>query len=169
VVDGLLGTLGLPSSVLFSTLGRVAARGIETLLVTEQMDGWLDELESNMLSGDLAIHNGSRWNPSTWPSDCVGYGDTEAPRGSLGHWVHIVNGQIANYQMVVPSTWNGSPRDAESNRGAWEEALVNTPVAIADQPLEMLRTIHSFDPCMSCAVHVVDTTGRERTRVDVAH
>ncbi|MFO7697836.1 MAG: nickel-dependent hydrogenase large subunit [Anaerolineae bacterium] len=164
-VGSFLTELSLPATALFSTLGRVAARGIETLLMAEQMEPWITQLESNMNSGDLAIHNGSRWDPATWPKDCVGYGDTEAPRGALGHWVHIVNGRIANYQMVVPSTWNGSPRDALGQRGPWEEALLNTPVAIQDQPLEMLRTIHSFDPCMSCAVHVVDTTGQERVRI----
>jgi hydrogenase large subunit len=168
-INSLLDTLGLGVSSLFSTLGRVAARGIETLLMAEQMEPWITQLESNMLGGDLEIHNGSRWDPATWPSDCVGYGDTEAPRGALGHWVHIANGRIANYQMVVPSTWNGSPRDAVGQRGPWELALLGTPVAIQDQPLEMLRTIHSFDPCMSCSVHLVDTTGQERTRVYGQH
>ncbi len=164
-IGGVLDAIELPLGALFSTLGRVAARGIETLLMAEQMDPWISELEANMNSGNLAIHNGYRWDPATWPQDCVGYGDTEAPRGALGHWVHIVNGRIANYQMVVPSTWNGSPRDAQGQRGPWELALLGTPVANQEQPLEMLRTLHSFDPCMSCSVHLVDVTGHERVRV----
>jgi [NiFe] hydrogenase large subunit/hydrogenase large subunit len=168
-IDSLLGALGLPVAGLFSTLGRVAARGIETLLMAEQMNGWIGALEANMLGGNLAIHNGERWDPAAWPQEAVGLGTTEAPRGALGHWVHIVNGAIANYQMVVPSTWNGSPRDARGQRGPWELALLGTPVANMDQPLELLRTVHSFDPCMSCSVHLTDTTGRELVRVYADH
>ena len=125
----LLGELGLPAAALFSTLGRVAARGIETLLIAEQMDGWIGELEANMNGGNLAIHNGDRWDPATWPAEATGWGATEAPRGALGHWVHIKGGKIANYQAVVPTTWNGSPRDAAGQRGPWEQALLGTPVA----------------------------------------
>jgi len=89
----------------------------------------------------------------------------EAPRGALGHWVHVRNGEIANYQCVVPSTWNAGPRDAAGNRGPYEEALLGTPVADPEQPIEILRTVHSFDPCMACGVHVVDAAGREVLRV----
>jgi [NiFe] hydrogenase large subunit/hydrogenase large subunit len=84
----------------------------------------------------------------------------------LGHWVRIENGRIANYQAVVPTTWNGSPRDASGQRGVWEHALIGTPVADPEQPLEILRTVHSFDPCMACAVHIVDAHDQEITRVD---
>jgi hydrogenase large subunit len=155
-VNRVLATLGHDVSSLFSTLGRVTARGIETLLIAEQLSSWIDELEDSMNGGQLAIHNGERWHPSTWPTEARGWGTTEAPRGALGHWIHILNGQIQHYQAVVPTTWNGSPRDAQGRRGPWEEALIGTPVADLERPVEILRTIHSFDPCMACAVHVVD-------------
>jgi Ni,Fe-hydrogenase I large subunit len=165
VVDSVLGTLGVGPEALFSTLGRTAARGIETLVVAEQLIAWLDELAANMGDGDLKVHNGEKWDPATWPKEAKGWGFTEAPRGALGHWVHIVDQKIANYQCVVPSTWNASPRDAGGQRGAYEAALMGTPVADPEQPVEILRTIHSFDPCMACAVHVVDAQRRELTRI----
>jgi len=167
LIDQTLNYLGLGPEALFSTLGRVAARGIETLVIAEKMEDWIAELETNMNSGNLAVHNGTRWDPSTWPAQATGWGITEAPRGALGHWVQIENGTIANYQCVVPSTWNGSPRDAFGQRGPWEEALIGTPVADPEQPVEILRTIHSFDPCMACAVHVVDPNRREITRIQI--
>ena len=162
-----LGQLGVGAEALFSTLGRVAARGIETLVLAEKMEGWLDELAENMGRGDLRIHDNSKWDPDTWPKECTGAGFHEAPRGALGHWVHIVNGEIANYQCVVPSTWNGGPRDALGQRGPYEEALVGNPVANAEQPLEILRTVHSFDPCMACGVHLLDPSGHELIQVKV--
>jgi Ni,Fe-hydrogenase I large subunit len=116
---------------------------------------------------ELAIHDRTLWNPATWPASATGWGATEAPRGALGHWINIQDGKIANYQMVVSTTWNGSPRDAANRRGAWEEALIGTPVADPARPVEILRTVHSFDPCMACSVHVVDTTGREVVSVEV--
>ncbi len=155
-VDGVLSALGVPATALFSTLGRVAARAVETKVIAAQLPGWLSELEANLKTGDLAIADVSKWEPSTWPAQAKGFGMEEAPRGSLGHWVIIENEQISNYQLVVPSTWNGSPRDAQGRRGAWEEALVGTPIADPARPVEVLRTIHSFDPCMACAVHVYD-------------
>jgi len=165
LVNSVLEKLGVGPEALFSTLGRTAARGIETLVVAEQLISWLDELAANMADGNLSIHNGRKWDPATWPKEAEGYGFHEAPRGALGHWVHIVDQKIANYQCVVPSTWNGSPRDARGQRGAYEAALVGTPVSDPEQPIEILRTIHSFDPCMACAVHVVDAQGRELTRI----
>ncbi|MBC7235945.1 MAG: nickel-dependent hydrogenase large subunit [Chloroflexi bacterium] len=165
LVDDVLAALGAGPEALFSTLGRVAARGIETLAIAERMLGWLDELEANIGRGDLAIHNGAKWDPATWPVEAQGWGTTEAPRGALGHWVKIANGKIANYQMVVPTTWNGSPRDAAGNRGAWEQALIGTPVADPRRPVEILRTVHSFDPCLACSVHLVDAGGEELGRV----
>jgi hydrogenase large subunit len=167
LVDHVLGRLGLGSQALFSTLGRVAARGIETQVIVERMGNWIDELETNMNSGVLSVHSGALWHPRTWPAEAMGWGITEAPRGALGHWVHIQNGVIANYQCVVPSTWNGSPRDALGQRGPWEEALIGTPVADPQKPVEILRTIHSFDPCMACAVHLLDADRREVTRIRV--
>jgi hydrogenase large subunit len=167
-VDRVLSALGLGPEGLFSTLGRVAARGIETLLIAERMGHWIDQLEANIDSGDMAVHNGERWDPSTWPAEAIGWGTTEAPRGALGHWIRIKNGAIENYQAVVPTTWNGSPRDTQGRRGVLEQALIGTPVADLEQPVEILRTVHSFDPCMACAVHVLDAQHQQVTRVTVA-
>ncbi|UCF19757.1 MAG: nickel-dependent hydrogenase large subunit [Gemmatimonadota bacterium] len=164
-VDYALGQLGVGPEALFSTLGRVAARGIETLVLAEKLENWLNELQDNMGRGQLDIHDNSKWDPASWPKDCSGAGFHEAPRGALGHWVHIVDGEIANYQCVVPSTWNAGPRDAAGQRGPYEEAVVGTPVADPEQPIEILRTVHSFDPCMACGVHVVDRHGRELVKV----
>ena len=129
------------------------------------MGTWVDELAANMGRRELAIHDNSKWDPSSWPTTATGAGFHEAPRGALGHWVHIHNGAISNYQCIVPSTWNAGPRDGAGNRGPYEAALVGTPVANAEQPLELLRTVHSFDPCMACGVHVVDADGHELVRV----
>jgi len=167
VVNSVLKTLGAPPAALFSTLGRIAARAIETLVTAEQIPVWLDALALNMKNGDMRIHSGEKWDPSTWPAEAKGYGFHEAPRGALGHWIKIKDKKIDNYQIVVPGTWNGSPRDASDQRGPYEEALIGTPVANIDQPLEILRTIHSFDPCMACAVHVVDTEGNEVIKIKV--
>jgi Ni,Fe-hydrogenase I large subunit len=166
-VDGALGALGVGPAALYSTLGRVAARAIETKLVATRLSKWLDDLAANLDRGDLAIADGSRWDPSSWPPEARGSGLEEAPRGSLGHWVVIANGMIGNYQLVVPSTWNISPRDAQGRRGALEEALVGTPVADIEQPVEILRTVHSFDPCIACAVHVHDRSARRAVVVSV--
>jgi hydrogenase large subunit len=128
---------------------------------------WTDELAANIGSGDLRIHELDHWDPSTWPSEARGWGCTEAPRGALGHWVHIKDAKIENYQCVVPSTWNASPRDASDQMGAYEASLIGTPVDDPEQPVEILRTIHSFDPCMACAVHVVDPLRGEITRIRI--
>lgn len=167
IVDGALTELRLPASALFSTLGRVAARALETVYLLDMMDGWLDELARNMQSGDLRIHDGAKWDPKTWPAEAQGFGFHEAPRGALGHWVRIRDGRIENYQAVVPSTWNAGPRDERGQTGPYEASLEGTPVADPQRPLELLRTIHSFDPCLACAVHVVDATGAEKIRVEV--
>jgi len=167
LVDSVLGQLGVGPAALFSTLGRVAARGIETLVLAEKMEDWLDQLADNMNRGDVAIADNSKWDPSTWPAECSGAGFHEAPRGALGHWVHIKDGEIANYQCIVPSTWNAGPRDAAGNRGPYEAALLGTPIANEEQPLEILRTMHSFDPCLACGVHVVDAQGRPVVEVKV--
>jgi Ni,Fe-hydrogenase I large subunit len=167
LVSLVLERLKVGPEALFSTLGRTAARGIETLVIAEQLLGWLDKLTSNMGSGDLQIHNDEKWDPSSWPDEAEGWGFHEAPRGALGHWVRIEKGKIAGYQAVVPSTWNGGPRDARGQRGPYEEALVGTPIADPEKPLEILRTVHSFDPCMACAAHVVDARGRKIAEVKV--
>ncbi len=149
----------LPVSVLFSTIGRTAARAIETELMADVMVEWVDELAKNVANGDL-----STWTEFDFDKvskDTKGVGLAEAPRGALGHWVRIKDGKIVNYQAVVPSTWNAAPRDYKGRMGAYEAALIGTKVADPEQPLEIIRTIHSFDPCIACAVHVVDTKGKE--------
>ena len=168
VVDLVLGKLGVGAPALFSTLGRTAARGIDCLLVAQQTPKWLDELIGNISRGDYRIHNNERWDPASWPVEAKGYGLHEAPRGALGHWIRIKDQKILNYQAVVPSTWNASPRDAKGQRGPYEAALVGTPVADENRPLEILRTIHSFDPCLACAVHVMDINGNEVIKVKVS-
>ncbi len=167
VVDLVLKKLDVGPAALFSTLGRVAARGIETLVTAEMLSVWLGELVANIKKGDYKVHNGERWEPSSWPKEAQGYGLHQAPRGALGHWVKIKNGKIENYQCVVPSTWNGSASDAKGQKGPYESALIGTPVADPNKPVEILRTIHSFDPCMACAVHVVDSRGKEFVKIRV--
>ncbi len=158
-VDNFLKRGNLPITVLFSTVGRTAARAIETELMCDVLMEWIDELGVNALGGDL-----STWTKFDFDEVSVnakGMGLAEAPRGALGHWVSIEEGKVKNYQAVVPSTWNAGPRDAKGQLGAYEASLIGTKVANPDQPLELLRTIHSFDPCLACAVHVVDTKGKE--------
>ena len=149
----------LPVSVLFSTVGRTAARAVETNLMVDMLMEWIDELMANVAAGDLSTW--TEFDFDTVAADAKGYGLAEAPRGALGHWVKIKDGKIENYQAVVPSTWNASPRDAKGRKGAYESSLIGTKVADPDQPLEILRTVHSFDPCIACAVHLVDTKGKE--------
>ena len=164
-VNGALKALGVGPEALFSTLGRVAARGLETGIMVDKMGDWVDDLTAQMGRGDVRIHDNSKWDHSTWPAHAVGAGFHEAPRGALGHWVSIDGGKITNYQCVVPSTWNAGPRDIHGKSGPYEASLIGTPMANAEQPLEILRTIHSFDPCMACGVHVVDAQRREVAHV----
>ncbi|GFE61078.1 nickel-dependent hydrogenase large subunit [Geobacter sp. AOG2] len=167
-VELVLNKLGVGPEALFSTLGRTGARGIDCLLIARQTPKWLDELIVNISKGDYRIHANEKWDPSEWPAEASGYGWHEAPRGALGHWIKIKDQKILNYQAVVPSTWNASPRDGKGQRGPYEAALVGTPVADPGKPLEILRTVHSFDPCLACAVHVVDATGNEVIKVKVS-
>jgi [NiFe] hydrogenase large subunit/hydrogenase large subunit len=164
-VDMVLAKLQLGPEALFSTLGRTAARGIETLVLSRKLPEWLDSLTANIKGGDYAIHNSEKWDPDTWPKEAKGYGWHEAPRGALGHWIRIRDGKILNYQAVVPSTWLASPRDARGRRGPYEAALVGTPLADPKRPLEILRTVHSFDPCLACAVHLFDPDGGDSVTV----
>jgi hydrogenase large subunit len=166
-VDKVLTDLGLPLPALFSTLGRTAARGLEASWAAHKMRHFQDKLMANLKAGDSATANIDKWEPRTWPRQARGVGTTEAPRGALGHWIVIEDTKIANCQAVVPTTWNGSPRDPEGNIGAFEAALMNTPVARAEEPLEILRTLHSFDPCLACSTHVMSPDGAELTRVKV--
>jgi hydrogenase large subunit len=160
VVNGALKQLDVPVAALFSTLGRTAARGLETLLVARWAKEFYGQLLANIKAGDTRMVEHAMWDPSRWPAEAKGVGMSEAPRGALAHWIVIKNRKIDNYQLVVPSTWNASPRDAQGQMSAYEAALIGTPIADPDQPIEVLRTIHSFDPCIACAVHLHDETGR---------
>lgn len=162
-----LGKLGLPLEAMFSTLGRTAARTLETKIIADAMPGWYGALMANIKAGDAKTFNEDLWNPSRWPKHAQGVGFTEAPRGGLAHWIVIDDGKITNYQAVVPSTWNAGPRDPQGQDGPYEAALKGHALADTRQPIEILRTIHSFDPCIACAVHVVDPDGEELIKVRV--
>jgi hydrogenase large subunit len=152
---------------LFSTLGRTAARGLESVLVAQWGLEFFDALLANIKNGDTRMAEMGSFDPATWPKQALGVGHAEAPRGALAHWINIEDEKIANYQLVVPTTWNASPRDNKGQMSAYEAALIDTPVAIENQPLEIIRTIHSFDPCMACAVHLYDEDGKTITRVSI--
>jgi hydrogenase large subunit len=148
--------LDLPVAALYSTLGRTAARTLETKIIADAMQGWYDQLVANIKGGDVTTFNEALWDPSTWPKHAQGVGFMEAPRGGLAHWIVIDDARISNYQAVVPSTWNAGPRDPQGISGAYEAALKGHALHDPKQPIEVLRTIHSFDPCIACAVHLVD-------------
>jgi hydrogenase large subunit len=159
--------LDLPLEAMFSTMGRTAARTLECKIFADAMPQWHASLMANINAGDVRTFNDALWEPSTWPSHAQGVGFMEAPRGALGHWIVIDEGKISNYQAVVPSTWNAGPRDAAGVEGPYEAALKGQSVQDPKQPLEILRTIHSFDPCLACAVHVVDPNGEELIQVRI--
>ncbi|MEZ5535369.1 MAG: nickel-dependent hydrogenase large subunit [Thiolinea sp.] len=167
LVDVTLQQLDLPVEALFSTMGRTAARTLETGIMVDAMQGWFDQLLANIKAGDTKTFNEALWEPSAWPSEAKGVGFMEAPRGALAHWVVIKGGVIDNYQAVVPSTWNAGPRDHLGQAGPYEAALAGHALHDAKQPLEILRTIHSFDPCIACAVHLTDPDGEEIIKVKV--
>ncbi|MGB5179004.1 MAG: nickel-dependent hydrogenase large subunit, partial [Gammaproteobacteria bacterium] len=168
LVNMTLSTLDVPVDALFSTLGRTAARGLETKIIGDMMQTWYNNLVANIKAGDTKTHNDKFWEPSTWPSQAKGVGFMEAPRGGLAHWIVIEDGIIKNYQAVVPSTWNAGPRDQNGQPGAYEAALQDNHTLVdPQQPIEILRTIHSFDPCIACAVHVTDPDGVELIKVKV--
>ncbi len=165
IVDNTLKKLNLPMSALQSALGRTVARGLETVLISGWMRNDMDELLKNIKGGNQVTFDRSNWDPSTWPSKAQGVGWMEAPRGALGHWIDIENGKTKNYQAVVPSTWNASPRDHNNKIGAYEAALKGTQLLNKEQPLEIMRIIHSFDPCLACAVHLTDLETNKTTEI----
>jgi [NiFe] hydrogenase large subunit len=150
-VNTVLKALNAGPEALFSTLGRTAARGVEALVVAQGVEQWLQELEDNLAKGDNSICVDARV-----PKHAEGVGFVHAPRGGLSHWLVIENGKIDNFQLVVPSTWNLGPRCAAGKLSAVEASLVGTPIADPKRPVEILRTVHSFDPCIACGVHVID-------------
>jgi len=158
---GALAKTKLSPAVLHSTLGRHAARMIRTCVINETAKKHWKLLADNIGRGDTKIFN----QPVFPKGEVRGYGFHEAPRGTLSHWVVIDNGKIKNYQAVVPSTWNAGPRDEKGQPGPYEASLVGNPVANAELPLEVLRTVHSFDPCLACAIHTLDPEGNEIARV----
>ncbi len=166
-INFVLKTLDLPVTALFSTLGRTAARGLEAQWAADKMRYFMDKMMANIKAGDSATANVDSWDPETWPAETKGVGFTEAPRGALGHWIRIKDTRIANYQCVVPTTWNGSPRDQQGNIGAFEASLMNTKVERPEEPVEILRTLHSFDPCLACSTHVMSEDGQELAKVKV--
>ena len=166
-VGAALGKLGVPLEALFSTLGRTAARGIDCELEMRWMRQFFDQLMERVKTRESSTFNGEKWDPKTWPADAEGVGLSEAPRGALAHYIKIHNGAIENYQLVVPTTWNASPRDARQQHSAFEASLIGTPVAKLDEPVEILRTIHSFDPCVACSVHLYDPEGRHLHQISV--
>jgi hydrogenase large subunit len=163
---GLMSTIGgrkFTVKDLQSTMGRHVARAIRAAMLTELADKHWNLLVGNIAKGDTAIYNAP-----VFPSGTVeGVGTHEAPRGLLSHWVVVNNGKIENYQAVVPSTWNASPRDAKGQHGPYEASLLHNPIADSERPLEVLRTIHSFDPCLACAVHTFDPEGKQIVKVKV--
>jgi hydrogenase large subunit len=166
-IDHVLDTAGslagvkLTPAVLHSTLGRHAARAVRAAVIADLSTKHWQLLVENIGGGDTDIYNA----PVFPPGEQRGFGYHEAPRGTLSHWVVIKNGKIDNYQAVVPSTWNAGPRDAAGQQGPYEASLMGNPVADPDRPLEVVRTIHSFDPCLACAIHTHDQDGREVSRV----
>jgi hydrogenase large subunit len=167
VVDYALTTLDVPVEALFSTLGRTAARGLESKLLADWGLEFYDKLLANIKNGDTRMADMTKWDPSTWPKEAKGVGYMEAPRGGLAHWIVIKDTKTDLYQMVVPTTWNASPRDPKDQMSAYESALIGTPIADPNNPLEILRTIHSFDPCLACAVHLYDEHGKNISQIQI--
>ena len=165
IVDGAAATLGIRIAQMNSTAGRTLARAVECLtsaeiLATETFPKFM----ANLKAGDISVFDPVKWEPSSWDAEVSGFAFVEVARGNLSHWVSIKNGEIDRYQAVVPSTWLSGGRDENQNMGPYEHSLAGNqqhPLADAAQPLEVLRTIHSFDPCMSCAVHLLDPDGDE--------
>lgn len=159
LTDRSLAKLKLPFEAMYSTVGRTLARAMEADLVAGWMGEFYIQLLKNIKSGDYRMFNNTYWEPSSWPKEAKGLALSEAPRGSLAHYVNIKDRRVSNYQMVVPTTWNASPRDTKGQHSAFEASLLGTPVFDPTIPLEIIRTIHSFDPCMACAVHLYDEKG----------
>ena len=149
---------------LHSTLGRIIARTVHCCVLNNILEQQWKLLVDNIGTGDTVAYLKTDI-PQTGEFKGVGFG--EVPRGMLSHWVVVKNGKIENYQAVVPSTWNAGPRNQNDEMGPYELSIIGTPVADPTKPLEVVRTIHSFDPCMSCAVHVVNTENGEVTQVKV--
>jgi len=161
IMDDYTNKIGVPFDFWYSTVGRTIARGLETKVIGDAVPGLVSKLTGNVASGDDRFYN--RFEVKDGPGWAMG----EAPRGSLSHWLTVENGQVSNYQAIVPSTWNASPKDGREQRGAYEAALVTQPMADPTRPLEVVRTVHSFDPCLACAVHILNRNGEEIASFEV--
>ncbi len=167
-LDQAMGTLkavsqnpDIPLSAVHSTIGRHAARAVRCAVMMDTLKDQWQRLVDNIGTGDLDTFNA----PVFPKGEIKGVGFHAAPRGTLSHWVVIEDAKIKNYQAVVPSTWNAGPRDSNDEIGPYESSLLDNPVADPEKPLEVLRTVHSFDPCIACAIHMLDTEQREIVQV----
>jgi quinone-reactive Ni/Fe-hydrogenase large subunit len=160
-MDATTSRLGVPFEFWYSTLGRTVARGVETKVVGDYLPSLISGLVENVKSDE-------RFFTRYTAKDGQGFALGEAPRGALSHWVTVRNGVVDNYQAIVPTTWNASPKDGREARGAYEASLVGQPLADPTQPLEVIRTVHSFDPCLACAVHVLNRNGEELAHYEIA-
>lgn len=165
MVEAMCGPLGIKPLNLCSTMGRILCRAHEAHWAANTMNYFYQRLINTLKNGQSAVVNTEKWEPSSWPKEASGVGFTEAPRGALGHWISIKDQKISHYQAVVPTTWNAAPRNLRGDLGPYEASLLNTPVAVPNQPLEILRTIHSFDPCMACSTHILGADGSEQIKV----
>ncbi len=161
-IEAVSKVLNLTPEVWLPTMvGRTAVRGLEAQLYAYINKYYFDKLVKNIRNGDTAVANTVKWDPAAWPKEAKGVGLHEAPRGALSHWVVIKDSKIVNYQAVVPTTWNACPRDSKAGYGAYEASMIDTKVKITDKPLEVLKVIRSFDPCLACATHLYDVEGKE--------
>jgi hydrogenase large subunit len=163
LVNSSIAALGITLGDLESTMGRHVTRAIRSVIMAEKSIKYLDMLIENLAKGDSVYAN----HMPLPEGEFRGVGFHEAPRGTLSHWMVVKDKKLANYQAVVPSTWNASPRDEKGRMGPYEASLIDNPVADPHKPLEVVRTIHSFDPCIACAVHSIDPEGKELTSVRV--
>lgn len=153
--------LGAPAHVwMLSTVGRTACRALDAQVASHQARYFYDKLIANIKAGDTTVANTEKWEPDTWPEEARGVGILEASRGALGHWVEIKKAKVSNYQAIVPSTWNAMPLSKSNEHGAFESCMIDTKVKVPEQPVEILKGIHSFDPCLACATHLYDSTGK---------
>lgn len=163
LVDGAIETLGITPAQINSTMGRTFARAAEATVSAQLLLEDYNSLVGNIKEGRIDVFDASKWEPSSWPAQCEGYAFVEVARGDLSHWVSIKDGKVERYQAVVPTTWLAGGRDANGVTGPYEESLMGTgthPLVDPKAPLEPMRTIHSYDPCMSCGVHILDPDGK---------
>ncbi|MBQ1890247.1 MAG: nickel-dependent hydrogenase large subunit, partial [Selenomonas sp.] len=161
-IDAVSKVLGLAPEVWLPTMvGRTAARALDCQLAAEINKYFFDKLIANLKTGDTKVASNEKWDPSTWPKECEGVGIYEAPRGALSHYIAIKDGKTDNYQCIVPTTWSACPRDDKAGHGAYEMAMMDTQVKVPDKPLEIVKVVRSFDPCMACATHMFNAKGEK--------